>query len=338
MQTGDSGPKIYRIMDVSLTRSCNYDCSYCNQRQELETQMHDMSESERKVVANRQRSGEEWVRGLNEFPFKDDYGRLIFTGGEPSLHPGFFDVVAGVRGFRAKYVITNLSFDPARLVKACADSGSKVIVQPSFHFERADFDEFVAKLRVLDRHGLLSHFIPVSIVDLPGRDEPRELRQRFRDAGFHASLYEFEGYYRGSFDYAVKEGFGGTGVNRAVVCRSSLTCIRPNGDVVYCQTDTYKPDCRTLGNICDRDYRDIPRELACACYGACHISSASWMEAVDPDSGETIWSGKNYRRRSALNGLREYLERKNYAWLSRAKVRYNAVQRRLRTARSRHDR
>jgi len=24
-----------KIMDVSLTRSCNYDCSYCNQRQDL---------------------------------------------------------------------------------------------------------------------------------------------------------------------------------------------------------------------------------------------------------------------------------------------------------------
>ena len=43
-------------MDVSLTRSCNYDCSYCNQRQELDKPMFDLSESKRKVMSNRRRS------------------------------------------------------------------------------------------------------------------------------------------------------------------------------------------------------------------------------------------------------------------------------------------
>ena len=48
-------------MDVSLTRSCNYDCSYCNQRQELDQPMFDLSESRRKIVSNQRRTGAEWI-------------------------------------------------------------------------------------------------------------------------------------------------------------------------------------------------------------------------------------------------------------------------------------
>lgn len=316
-------------MDISLTRSCNYDCSYCNQRQELDKPMFDMSESKRKVVSNKRRSGREWIEGLNAFPFRADYDKLIFSGGEPSLHSEFFDIVSQVKGFRCKIVVSNLSFDVDRLIAACRKEKTKVIVQPSFHFEFADFAEFATKLGKLRAAGLLSNFIPVSIVNLPRRPEPVEFRKRFQERGFNASLYRFEGYYQGTFSYAPRDGFGGASTTKEVLYSSCCQPVKPNGDIVYCTTDTYSENYVAYGNICDKRYVEIPREILCKDYGHRHISAASWTRARDPVSGARVWQGKNYRFRGPVNRLRNFLEVENYSWLATAKHFANTVQNRL---------
>ena len=316
-------------MDVSLTRSCNYDCSYCNQRQDLDRPMFDLSDSKRKVVSNKRRAGKEWIEGLNAFPFKDDYDKLIFSGGEPSLHSEFFDIVSQVKGFRCKIIVTNLSFEVDRLIASCRKENTKVFVQPSFHFEFADFEAFTAKLGRLRAAGLLSNFIPVSIVHLPDRSETLELRQRFRERGFNASLYRFEGYYKGRFSYAPKDGYGGASVTKAVLYSSCCQPVKPNGDIVYCTTDTYSENYVSYGNICDQRYVEIPYEIVCQDYGHRHISAASWTRARDSASGARIWQGKNYRYRSPMNRVRTFLETRNYAWLATAKHFANTIQNRL---------
>ena len=83
-----------RTLHVSLTKSCNYNCSWCNQRYDLTKPMYDMSESARVIVDNRTRPGKAWIEGLSQFPYKAQYDRLIFSVGEPSLHPDFFEIVA----------------------------------------------------------------------------------------------------------------------------------------------------------------------------------------------------------------------------------------------------
>jgi hypothetical protein len=318
-----------RIMDVSLTRACNYDCSYCNQRQDLDKPMFDMSESKRKVVSNRRRTGTEWIAGLNAFPYKDDYDKLIFSGGEPSLHSDFCEIVTQAKGWRCKMIVTNLSFDVDKLIAACKKENSKVIVQPSFHFEFADFEEFAGKLTRLRAAGLLSNFIPCSIVDLPGREESRVFRERFRQRGFNASIYRYEGYYQGKFYYGPRDGFGGASHLKEVLYSSCVQPVKPNGDVVYCTTDTYLENCPTYGNICDQQFAPIPDEIKIADYGHRHITAASWTRAREPDTGKRLWQGKNFRRRTPMHRLRAFVERKNYSWLARAKQFANQVQNRI---------
>ena len=316
-------------MDVSLTRSCNYDCSYCNQRQELDRPMFDLSESRRKIVSNQRRSGAEWIAGLNAFPFKGDFDKLIFSGGEPSLHADFFDIVSRVKGWRSKLIVTNLSFDVEKLVAACRREKTRVIVQPSFHFEFADFEEFTGKLDRLRVAGLLSSFIPVSIVHLPDLSVGHEFREKFRRSGFNASLYRFEGYYKGKFSYAPLDGFGGIKETKAVLYSSCVQPVKPNGDIVYCTTDTYTENCANYGNICDQRFVEIPREITVTDYGHRHISAASWTRARNPQTRERIWQGKNYRHRTPANRLRNFLENRNYSWLAAAKHVVNALQNKL---------
>jgi hypothetical protein len=319
-------PALSKIMDVSLTRSCNYDCSYCNQRQELEKPMFDMSESRRKMVSNQRRPGSEWITGLNAFPFKSDYDKLIFSGGEPSLHADFFDIVTQVKGYRCKMIVTNLSFDVDKLIAACRQTKTRVIVQPSFHFEFAEFTEFTGKLAKLRAAGLLSNFIPVSIVHLPGREDAHTFRNRFRERGFNASLYRYEGYYQGTFSYAPQDGYGGAAKTQEVLYSSCCQPVKPNGDLVYCTTDTYTENAETYGNICEQKFVEIPREITIKNYGHRHISAASWTRARQPQNGPTIWQGKNYRFRTPTNQLRNFLEKQNYAWLATAKQVVNGLQ------------
>jgi len=318
-----------RVLDVSLTRSCNFDCSWCNQRQSLDKPMVNMSDSKRVVVANQRRSGAEWIAGLSGFPARRAYVKVIFSGGEPSQHPDFFDIVTQVKGFRSKTIVTNLSFDVQRLIQACARTGSKVIVQPSFHFTGAEFDPYLEKLTLLRRAGLLSNFIPVSIVDLPDRPEPKAFWRRFHAHGFAASLYRFEGYYKGRFYYASQEGFGGIGPARQVRCASCYQCVRPNGDLVYCTTDTYSTERAPLANLCDQRYGPVPESLLCDRYGRCHVSASSWATMVEPTTGALVWAGKNFRERTPLNRVRFLVERQNYRWLATVKGVVNRVQTRL---------
>ncbi|MFH0855117.1 MAG: radical SAM protein [Candidatus Omnitrophota bacterium] len=317
----------FKVLDVSLTRSCNFNCSWCNQRYDMTRPMHDMSQSPRAIVGSRIRSGKDWISGLNKFPGKIYYEKLVFSGGEPSLHPDFFDIVAKVKGYRSKVIITNLSFDVNKLVKCCRESGSRVIVQPSFHFEFADFDKFTEKMGILDKHRMLSRFIPVSIVDLPDRREPKEFRDKFRKRGYSVSLYKFEGYYKGEFIYADINGFGSTGRKKRVSCSSVGNCVRPNGDLVFCPTDIYRDDALTYGNICDGSFRELDLSRDCQNYGNCHISSASWIRVESLGSPGLLWSGKNFLKANFINNLRSYCERRNYWWLGGIKQVFNALPR-----------
>lgn len=324
-QPCDKDKAYCKVLDVSLTRSCNYNCSWCNQRYDITKPMHDMSESKRIIINSEMRKASEWIDGLNKFPYKKDYEKLIFSGGEPSLHPEFFDIVTGVKGYKAKIVITNLSFDVDKLVKSCRKNNGYLIVQPSFHFEFASFGSFIEKMKILDRHRLLSHFIPASLVDLPERKEPAEFKKVFKKNGYDVSLYKFEGYHKGEFIYADIEGFGSLGKKTSVYCSSAGHCVRPNGDMVFCPTDTYLRGIKQYGNICDKVYCEIEPRRICDNYGACHISCASWVKIESVKTGEVIWKGKNFLEKNMLNSLRNYCERKNYRWLSKIKKLYNTV-------------
>lgn len=327
-----SDAPLSKIMDVSLTRSCNYDCSYCNQRQDLDKPMFDMSESKRKVVSNKRRSGAEWIAGLNAFPYKADYDKLLFSGGEPSLHSDFADIVSQVKGWRCKVIVTNLSFDVAKLIAACRKENTRVIVQPSYHFEFADFEEFTAKLDQLRAAGFLSNFIPASIVHLPDREDGVEIRDKFRARGYNAALYRFEGYYKGKFSCAPLDGFGGIKEIKEVLYSSCVQPVKPNGDIVFCTTDTYSENYISYGNICDQKFAPIPHEIKIQNYGHRHISAASWTRARHPQSGEPIWQGKNFRHRTPMNQVRTFLEVKNYSWLANAKHLVNSIQNKVKKA------
>jgi len=283
---------IRRILHVTLTRSCNYNCSWCNQRYDMNKPMYTMSEAGRKIVDNKLRPGKDWINGLNKFPYKAQYQRLIISGGEPSIHPDFFEIISKIKGYREILLTTNLSFDVSKLINICQENNAKITVQPSFHFEFADFNVFLEKMKLLDKYEMLSRSIPASIVELLDREEPYRFRRKFNQHGYNVALYEFEGYYKGRFNYSDKKGFGSLKKTGPVICYSTANCVKPTGDIVFCPTDEYNTNAVTYGNICDACYEEVDIKRTCCNYGKCHISSAGWIKIESLDTNKVIWEGR----------------------------------------------
>lgn len=118
-----------------LSRRCNYSCSYCHPSVSNHTDAH---WSRDKLFTARSNIEEKFCRGIAS--------KWIFTGGEPTLNPSFFEMVESLHGAgHLVHVQSNGSMGPdyfSRLAKiAC--------VGLSLHFEafnRARFFETTAAL------------------------------------------------------------------------------------------------------------------------------------------------------------------------------------------------
>jgi len=99
----------------------HYDCSYCNQRQDLDKPMFDMSESKRKGGSHVQQTAH-WQgmdRGIEQLPVQ---GRLRQAQSFPAANPACIPTSSPLsvrEGWRVKVIVTNLSFDVDKLIAAC---------------------------------------------------------------------------------------------------------------------------------------------------------------------------------------------------------------------------
>lgn len=121
------------VVSWNMNTTCNYRCSYCTQR----------------FLDDRGR----WARDVPAF--LDAFGRLPadsgvpwevkLSGGEPFLHPGFLDVVAGLRA-RGLFisVVTNFSRD-ALVLPFLEAAGDKLrVLSCSLHLEYVAVDDALA--------------------------------------------------------------------------------------------------------------------------------------------------------------------------------------------------
>lgn len=87
---------------IYLTLRCNLSCRYC---------VNEHNPSESRSLSYPLRGGAEWVEAINRI------GRpVILTGGEPSLHPDFFEILDGIRWDLGVAVFTNFCFDPHEFI------------------------------------------------------------------------------------------------------------------------------------------------------------------------------------------------------------------------------
>ena len=195
------------VVSWNMNTTCNYRCSYCTQR----------------FVDDRK----QWARDLPAFIqfFCDLPGdwEVKLSGGEPTLHPGFEELVGALSAAgRRVSMVTNLSARPALLASFSALTAARPgIISASLHLEYADVDAFLAKLSaVAAAHAGPVHATCVATrAALPGLPD---LVARFAAAGLQLKVQP-EKQDRDVIDYTDDEldalralgGHNGTGRIRA---------------------------------------------------------------------------------------------------------------------------
>ncbi len=250
----------FNYVGVFLTFRCNYQCSYC------------INKHSGSIRTSRHLSAEEWIRGLNRFVLKSDLP-ISLQGGEPTLHPGFYDIVNGIDGGKHIDLLTNLQFSadtfkakirPERLRRDAPYASIRV----SYHPQMMDLDRTMAKILDLQNAGYSIGLFGVLHPDQ--EDIILSAREKCRAAGIDFRIKEFLGYHEGKLygEYLFPEGLDGQ-EHEPVQCRNSEVLIDPSGFIFRCHHDVYN-GVNPIGHILDPELTVQSRFRPCAFFGRCN--------------------------------------------------------------------
>lgn len=138
----------------NMNTSCNYRCSYCTQR----------------FLDDRGRWARDLPRFLDAFARLPGAWEIKLSGGEPFVHPGFLDAVAGLAelGFVVS-VVTNFSASPARLEAFLDAVGPRLgVLSASLHLEYVDLHDRPGKPDTLSAFLARCLRVRERIAHLPG--------------------------------------------------------------------------------------------------------------------------------------------------------------------------
>ncbi len=130
----------YRIhWNWELSYRCNYRCSYCP--------YWEKGQRERYPDVSMQRWREIWDRIFEKYWSC----HIRFSGGEPTIYPNFFDLVAILLEKNTVDITTNLSFDISQFMKKVKPGA--ISVSASFHPEFSEIKTFLDKILFLHHNG-----------------------------------------------------------------------------------------------------------------------------------------------------------------------------------------
>ena len=253
-----------------LTMACSFKCDYCINAFGGQRKHHKLL------------TAEQWVDGLSRLTnleHEDGLVPVTLQGGEPSLHPGFYDIINGLPEHIRIDILTNLDFDieemvakvdPKRLERD-APYGS---IRVSYHPTECSLDELFKKTLRMMKAGFQ---IGVYGVLHPSQQEIiLEAQAKGQSLGIDFRTKEFLGYHNGKlhghFKYpegcSLEKPTAGPG-SSTVWCRTTEVLIGPDGGIYRCHHDLYekKP---SIGNILDPDYTISNKHTACDDFGLCN--------------------------------------------------------------------
>ena len=167
-----------------LGRYCNYKCSYCWTHGRSDKSDHRSTELCLKTIDSIKDQARS--RGFNSFHFS-------LSGGEPTLHPGYFDILDKLAADKGNYtsihMTTNLS-KPLPWFESYikrAEKFDRASITASYHSEYIkDINTWAFKLQYLQVKGIK---ITINMVMVPERfDELYEVALRFKDKELNVTL------------------------------------------------------------------------------------------------------------------------------------------------------
>ena len=226
---------------IYLTLECNLSCRYC---------VNEHNPAESRALDYSLRRGEEWIRAINQI------GRpVIFTGGEPSLHPDFFTILDGIRPEIEVAVFTNFSFDPHEYVRRVH---RPVTFFGTYHPVSGPPDAFLKTIETLREKNAFRGYIHTVEWDKQKRYLDRS-REAFLRVGWDP--------VRDRDQYTLSD-CASMKFRRTVHCSREIILIAPDGTRYLCVSKLLR-QANPLENIFEAPLRKGVVSRLCQDYGFC---------------------------------------------------------------------
>jgi MoaA/NifB/PqqE/SkfB family radical SAM enzyme len=253
-------PGDYNYVAAFLTLACNLKCSYCIN--------HLSGNAKKKGYL----SGREWIQLLNRLDLSNDLP-VTLQGGEPSVHPDFYQIINGIKENLSIDLLTNLQFDPAVFAKNISPERLKrdskySSIRVTYHPETMNWNELVEKVLYLKNKKYSISIFGI----LHPRDEKEIISAQEKatllDIDFRVK--EFLGTYNntihGTYKYS-NASFEAKTTN--CLCRTSELLIGSNGDAYRCHHDLYN-QINPQNNLLDPDFKITDEFKPCSKFGNCN--------------------------------------------------------------------
>lgn len=253
-------PKRFNYIGAFLTFRCTYKCPYCiNKYGDLKKR--------------KEMSSEEWIRGLSRIQTRDDLP-ITLSGGEPTCHKGFYEIVEGLRKQKLD-ILTNLHFDPKDFTRRVGPSvfdrtAKYASIRVSYHPQQQNALDLVSKVLRMQRAGYDIGVWGISYPDEELHNKVLQTQALARNLGIDFRIKEFLGCWKGEmygtfkYDYAV-----GAKHTRSCLCRGSELLLGPSGYIYRCHSDLYAMR-NPIGHVLDEKLPKLGSWLPCENYGHCN--------------------------------------------------------------------
>ncbi len=252
-------PFNYNYVGVFLTFDCNVECSYCINRDKGSNPKY------------KQLSSDDWIKGLNRLVLKDDLP-ITLQGGEPSLHPGFYKIINGIKKESNIDIITNGMFDVKEFMRRvkpdrCRRNAPYASIRVSFHTERMELTGTIERVEALLDGG---YSVGVWIVDHPRDTKIVHISQALMlEQGIDCRLKEFLGQFKDKYYGTYLHPKAVDGIPKSCLCKPSELLIAPNGSVHRCHYELYN-NVRAYAHILDAHVKPISDFRPCETMGLCN--------------------------------------------------------------------
>jgi len=247
-------PKEFNYIEAYLTLRCNFNCPYC-------------INEEGGIKRKRKELGLEWIEGLNKFETEVP---ITLGGGEPTLHPNFYEIVKNIKPTLKLDLLTNLQFDVDEFIENCrgrfnSKKGAYKNIRVSYHPSQQDPNELIKKIVKLQKYFSIGLFALNHPENIEANIQMAELARKNQVYFF---IKDFLGEYDGKLFGYYKYPKALDKKPKKVLCRSKEILIDPEGDFYKCHRDLYLKR-NPLGNIL-KNYEPEYKFRLCYDFGNCN--------------------------------------------------------------------
>lgn len=253
-------PSHYNYIGVFLTLACNLKCEYCIN--------HLSGPAKKTHLLN----SEDWGKALNRLILNSDLP-LSLQGGEPTVHPHFYQIIKAINPDHNIDLLTNIQFNPIEFFEKIPPSRLKrdskySSIRVSYHPSTMNWLSTLEKVQWMHHKGYsISLF---GVLHPESAEEILRAQKEAHNLGLDFRTKEFLGVYNnqifGTYKYPTACFSEKTS---KCFCKTSELLISPNGSIYRCHHDLYNQKL-PIGNLLDEGFNIEDIYRPCDVFGKCN--------------------------------------------------------------------